>query len=498
MTREPSTFQYLNLLSTRDKVAAKQMLQKEMEEKISANEYEAHINPSAIQVSVQQGDNPPVEVHAGKKGPETHAPEIDKDTAMHIASMTKVFTSAALIKLWDLELAKKNEGVLEKEYFSDGMETKLSTFMESLKGKFPKARASLEKMETYEHFEHVTLRDLLQHTHGFGEKDARKTREEQIADPTKIYSCAEIVADLVRNPEKDQYGKMCYGATGTNLSGMIMELVTGKEYDQALKDLIITPLELKNTHTLSEATALYREGNAARAFSWTSKEKLQYEHNAEIPKSGAIDNNCSSNGRADASLKSCPDDCHKFIRSYLSQDPNVSMFTNQKVMNTLAPENRKKTMDGNDYDYGVAPFKDWKTDPPTVLGYGHNGDGTGFGTNFCYNPETDTSFYYGVAGENLSDGLAFEIAAGKNPEKLEQKTLDYNQDIKPIRDGLLTTYSFEAMRDNPELVVKTEVSKSETQEYKKPIGVAIASADSTSITPPQTPTATVQTTQITK
>jgi hypothetical protein len=90
----------------------------------------------------------------GKKSPYQNSEPIDQHTTIAVGSVTKMFTSAALLKLWDQELtAKKNHGLADDqtENFPDGIDTKLSHFMLRLKNKFPSC-SYLETIEKIDHY----------------------------------------------------------------------------------------------------------------------------------------------------------------------------------------------------------------------------------------------------------------------------------------------------------------------------------------------------------
>ena len=104
---------------------------------------------------------------------------IDRDTTIDVGSVTKMFTSAALLKLWDQELTAKKSGELaegQNENFPDGIDTPLSHFMAGLKAKFPDC-SYLTTIEKVPHYAQVTLRDLLNHTCPSPQKSPNFRRE---------------------------------------------------------------------------------------------------------------------------------------------------------------------------------------------------------------------------------------------------------------------------------------------------------------------------------
>lgn len=51
-----------------------------------------------------------------------------------------------------------------------------------------------------------------------------------------LLKAAEMMQFLNYNPEEDKFGEFKYSSLGTELSGIIMELVSEKTYDQVLQD----------------------------------------------------------------------------------------------------------------------------------------------------------------------------------------------------------------------------------------------------------------------
>lgn len=113
---------------------------------------------------------------------------ITPETITGIGSIGKQFTAAILLKIWDEEISTakaaetssqvaKTEAYdqsLPAKNFPEGMETKFASFMPRLKegycsnGENPECLAAFERFEKDPNFHEITLRDLLNHTHGLG------------------------------------------------------------------------------------------------------------------------------------------------------------------------------------------------------------------------------------------------------------------------------------------------------------------------------------------
>ncbi len=88
---------------------------------------------------------------------------------------------------------------------------------------------------------------MLNHTHALGSRDEEKIAVAQMQDPTKRFSCSESVKFAQPKGEEEKFGDFKYSNLGTELAGMVIELVTEKPFDKALKDLVLDPVGAKNT-----------------------------------------------------------------------------------------------------------------------------------------------------------------------------------------------------------------------------------------------------------
>ena len=186
---------------------------------------EPNITPNAVVGVVRQNGVMQSELYAGTKTPDPASDKIDKDTTIAVGSVTKMFTSAALLKLWDNELTAKKSGRLgDNNNFPKGIDTPLSHFMDGLKKKFTDC-TYLDAIKETKHYKDVTLRDLLNHTHALGNRDEEKIAAAQMENPSKRFSCSELVQFSNQNPN-DKFGNFKYSNLGTELAGMVIELVT--------------------------------------------------------------------------------------------------------------------------------------------------------------------------------------------------------------------------------------------------------------------------------
>ena len=151
-------------------------------------------------------------------------------TPCHIskaASITKMFVAVATLQLVE-------EGVLQ-------LDEKITQWLPStITDKIENANA-------------VTLRQLLNHTTGIYDViDDNNFYLSVLNDPTKKRSLEELAEFAYHKPAEFAPGdRASYSNTNTLLVSMIIEKVTGKAHDQVIRERIINPLELKNTHYIS-------------------------------------------------------------------------------------------------------------------------------------------------------------------------------------------------------------------------------------------------------
>jgi CubicO group peptidase (beta-lactamase class C family) len=154
-------------------------------------------------------------VHTGAVGKADIATgrDMTNDTVFAIASMTKPITAASVLILQDEGKLKLDD--LVSKYIPLFKDTKLKG------GKTPDRE--------------ITIRDCLRHTNGLV-SDQRNVGT--------LANTAELLAksELVFEPgSKWQYGP------GLSVAGRVVEVVSGKSFDEFLKDRIFAPLEMNQT-----------------------------------------------------------------------------------------------------------------------------------------------------------------------------------------------------------------------------------------------------------
>jgi CubicO group peptidase (beta-lactamase class C family) len=182
-----------------------------------------HTVPGATLGILTDGD---VSVFAAGTANRDAGIDVTPETLFQIGSITKVWTATLVMMLVD-------EGVLD-------LDAPVVTYLPELK----LADADVTKK--------VTLRDLLSHRSGIGGDHILETGRGDDTLERYVETCADLGQD------HDLGATMSYCNSGYSIAGRVIEKVTGKVWDQVLRERIIQPLGLKKTNTLPEEAILHR------------------------------------------------------------------------------------------------------------------------------------------------------------------------------------------------------------------------------------------------
>ena len=209
-----------------DNVFKGEKLKLENQQKIvnSLNQYYENIWNSTDMsggVLVAHGDNILLEKYKGF-GRENNQMPINKDTPLHLASISKPITAMAVLKLVE---AKK---------------IKLEQKVKSIFPNFP--------------YPDVTIQHLLTHRSGLPKYE--HFLEENDIKPKNQYFTNQEIFDLVakHKPELARQTDMGFMYNNFNYAilALIIEKITGKTYPEAMKEMVFEPLKMKNTFVFEE------------------------------------------------------------------------------------------------------------------------------------------------------------------------------------------------------------------------------------------------------
>ncbi len=325
------------------------------------------------------------------------------ETIGGIGSITKQFTAATLLKLWDEEITRG-----EAENFPNGIDTTLSHFMLGLRIEFPKCEKIFDQFGD-ENCAKVTLRNLLNHTHGLGARDGEKIMNHMQDVVDRPLELDEVIGFTVK-PTENEYGEHNYSNLGYDLAAMIIEVITKQKFDDVVKAKVLDPNGLSNTHPQKDHLKLYAkpETEISRGFVFN-------DYNTEVE----TNFNTRSNTRAAGGFKSTVEDLAKFAASYMGAE----MFENEEVKKTIRENSKGAKLD-----------KDKKGTRPSMKGdemyhlamttnrngtIGHPGVDGDFLANLRFNPETkDITVSLSVI-ENLSSHICNKVLEKKDPQTLQ-------------------------------------------------------------------------------
>ena len=209
-----------------DNVFKGEKLKLENQQKIvnSLNQYYENIWNSADMsggVLVAHGDNILLEKYKGF-GRENNQMPINKDTPLHLASISKPITAMAVLKL---------------------VEAKKISLEQKVKSIFPNFP-----------YPDVTIQHLLTHRSGLSKYE--HFLEENDIKPKNQYFTNQEIFDIVAKHKPELARQTDTGFMYNNFNyailALIIEKITGKTYPEAMKEMVFAPLKMKNTFVFEE------------------------------------------------------------------------------------------------------------------------------------------------------------------------------------------------------------------------------------------------------
>ena len=209
-----------------DNVFKGEKLKLENQQKIvnSLNQYYENIWNSTDMsggVLVAHGDNILLEKYKGF-GRENNQMPINKDTPLHLASISKPITAMAVLKL---------------------VEAKKISLEQKVKSIFPNFP-----------YPDVTIQYLLTHRSGLPKYE--HFLEENDIKPKNQYFTNQEIFDIVAKHKPELARQTDTGFMYNNFNyailALIIEKITGKTYPEAMKEMVFAPLKMKNTFVFEE------------------------------------------------------------------------------------------------------------------------------------------------------------------------------------------------------------------------------------------------------
>ena len=189
-------------------------------------------------VAAERGDGPLSEVAAA--GPVVpDGPPLRPDTPFHYASVTKLYTAAAVMQLWE-------QGQID-------LDVAICTYLPS------GLVDGLHRLDGVDRTAQLTVRHLLSHTSGLPDyfldtPEGEPSFTDRIEAGDFVYTLDEVAARVRRLspsfPPQDpasQRQRARYSDTNFQLLGAIVAEVTGRPFQQAVETQILEPLGLRDT-----------------------------------------------------------------------------------------------------------------------------------------------------------------------------------------------------------------------------------------------------------
>jgi D-alanyl-D-alanine carboxypeptidase len=158
-----------------------------------------------------------------------------KDTPIYLASVTKLYTAAAIMKLYE-------QGTI-------ALDVPMAKYLPA------DLIHGIHVYHGHDYSNEITVKQLLEQTSGIADyydekaKDGKTVFELFVADPTRTWTVEETIArardDMTPNFKPGTAAS--YSDTNYQLLGKIIEYVTGKSLEAVFEEFFFQPLELKHT-----------------------------------------------------------------------------------------------------------------------------------------------------------------------------------------------------------------------------------------------------------
>jgi hypothetical protein len=316
-----------------------------------------------------------------------------------------MFTAATIVSMTENE-----------ERFSKGINTPLSSFMDSLKTKYSNNVDAFKYIEEYYNYSQITIKHLLQHTHGLPDITPMCFND-ILSQPEKIWGAADGLKKeyFEADTTKSKFGTHKYSNSGYYLLGAIIEAESGKSYAGMVKELVIDKLDLKHTYTYENTLPddsvgySYRNNNGKADLDRT--DRFTY---------------------AAGMIRATPSDITTFTEEFFAEENNHLFSPNLvKLIKDTPLVDRGY---GVEYGYGLG-FKVF-TDGTK----GHDGASWGFNTEIKYNTKTGKAEFSETrttTKEQAEQSPIIPESVSKTKQAiLDQLTPKASQEAKEIKEKM--------------------------------------------------------------
>lgn len=343
---------------------------------------------------------------------------INKESIFNAGSISKPFAAATLLRM------KESDFVTEYgKYFPYGLNTKVSSFLDYLKERYPDSNYIQSQLEEEPNFANISLLNLLNHTSGLGDFDPKDFAKLRFESPESLAKEPDGKAfTLKRKDPRPNFGDFSYSNLGYELLGMIISAIGSAEhgskrtYGDMLMDNVILPLDLGNT--FAPDVIANRDGKVVALGMEDEKPIVQAKdldpQSYKLIPSQVFRRSCGSA----TAVYSTPTDVCKFFHAFLSDRDFIKL-------NLLNIPTTPTAIESEHYGLGYFVNKEHEQSPK----FYHGAFTVGFFGHVRFDPEKRRVACCLNATQNattafLSDG---DIPALKS--KVVCEATDYNEEI---------------------------------------------------------------------
>lgn len=255
----------------------------------------------------------------------------------------------------------------------------------------------------------ISIKNLLNHSSGIHDFTSEK---DYLEWNTQNQSKDAMIARIINgDSEFEPNEKSKYSNSNYVLLTFILEDIYGRPFSKLLKEKIIDPLGLKNTHYGGKINI---ENNESNSYSYLGKWKLESETDMSIPQgAGAV----------------------------VSNPTDLNIFIEQLFLDNIVSKHSLEMMKTIENDYGFGMFKFSYLDE---LNFGHTGGIDGFRSFTIYFPKDELAISMTSNGLNYSQKeILVSISNDFNNKSFELPKFDEIKVTSEDLDKYLGTYSSE-------------------------------------------------------
>lgn len=300
--------------------------------------------PGAVALIVRNGK---IIYHEAFGNANASGKQLEKDAVFRLASQTKAITATAVMMLWE-------EGKFQ-------LDDPISKYIPEFKD--PQILANFrEKDSSYDAVDaknEITIRHLLTHTSGLGygiiDANDRIKKIYAKAGVTELFttedvSIEETVKKLAVLPLHHEPGEKFTYSMGLDVLGYFIEVISGKDFDEFLKERIFDPLQMNDTRFYQP------EANKSRLVAVQHKKDGKWEnfpntfYDPDYPVKG--EKRFFSGG---AGLSGTAEDYANFLQMYLNGgEYNGTRLLSRKTVNIILGNQTGEKFNFPNQYYGLA------------------------------------------------------------------------------------------------------------------------------------------------